>query len=75
MSPVAQVSSSDFRQHFGRYMELVEHQDFEITRNGKVVALWTNPHRNRLNLVEELAGSIHAIVDEDADRAERVGRL
>lgn len=74
MTP-ATVPASEFRQNFGRYMELVETQDVQVTKNGRVVALWTNPHRDKLALVDKLAGSIHATIDLDKDRAERRAAL
>lgn len=69
------VSASEFRQNFGKYLALVELQDFQITKNGKVVALWSNPNRERLALSEKLAGCVHASIDLEADRAERRNRL
>lgn len=74
MSP-ATVPASEFRQNFGKYMALVEVQDFQVTKNGKVIGLWTNPHKDKLALVDKLAGSIHASIDLENDRAERRGAL
>ena len=74
MAP-ATIPASEFRQNFGKYMSLVEFQDFQITRNGKVIGLWSNPHKDKLALVDKLAGSIHASIDLEEDRAERRARL
>lgn len=74
MTP-ASIPSSEFRQNFGKYMALVDMQDFQVTKNGKVIGLWTNPHRDKLALVDRLAGSVHATVDLEQDRAERRDRL
>ena len=71
MANMETITASEFRQNFGRYMELVSVQDYSVTRNGKVVGVWTNPNRDRMALVESLAGSIHAVVDEAFDREER----
>ena len=70
MAPTT-VPASEFRQNFGKYMALVDVQDFQVTKNGKVIGLWTNPHRDKLALVEQLAGSVHASIDLEQDRAER----
>ena len=70
MAPTT-VPASEFRQNFGKYMALVDVQDFQGTKNGKVIGLWTNPHRDKLALVEQLAGSVHASIDLEQDRAER----
>lgn len=72
MTPLT-VAASEFREHFSKYLSLVEVQDIEVTRNGKVVGLWTNPKRNRLDLVERLAGSIHAVIDLEEDLEEKRG--
>ena len=71
MANMETITASEFRQNFGRYMELVSVQDYSVTRNGKVVGVWTNPNRDRMALVESLAGSIHDVVDEAFDREER----
>lgn len=70
MTPVT-IPASEFRQNFGKYMALVEVQDFQVTRNGKVVGMWTNPHRDKLALVDSLAGSVHASIDLERDLVER----
>ena len=70
MANMETITASEFRQNFGRYMELVSVQDYSVTRNGKVVGVWTNPNRDRMALVESLAGSIHAVF-EAFDREER----
>lgn len=74
MTP-ATIPASEFRQNFGKYMALVDVQDFQITKNGKVIGLWTNPHRDKIMLVDKLAGSIHAAIDPDQDRAARQEKL
>ena len=74
MANVETIAASEFRQNFGKYMELVSVQDYLVTRNGKVVGMWSNPNRDRMSLVESLAGSIHAVVDETVDREERRSR-
>lgn len=74
MTPTT-IPASEFRQNFGKYMALVETQDFLVTRNGKAIGLWTNPHRDKLALVDELAGSVHAEVDLERDLEERRSQL
>ena len=73
MTPTT-IPASEFRQNFGKYLSLVDVQAFQITKNGKVIGLWTNPHRDKLALVERLAGSVHAEIDLERDREERRDR-
>ena len=76
--PPVRITASEFRQNFGKYMKDVAHTDFEVTRNGHVVGLWTNPHRDQMKLVDELSGAISNVVitDEDTEhlREERILR-
>lgn len=74
MAP-ATVASSEFRRNFAKYLSLVEVQDVQVTRNGKVVGLWTSPKRDKERLVEDLAGSVHASIDFESDLAERRATL
>lgn len=74
MTPTT-IPSSEFRQNFGKYMSLVDTQDFQVTKNGRVIGLWTNPNRDRIALANKLAGSIDASIDLDKDRAERRDNL
>ncbi len=75
MTYATTVSATEFKQHFGKYMKLVADQDIKVTRNGSVVGIWTSPYRDKVDIVEELAGSIHGVVDLEADRNERVNSL
>ncbi len=74
MSETIQIPASQVRKDFAHYLRLVDETDVEITRNGKVVAMLTSPHRERLAIVAELAGCVDAVVDEKTDRAERLAR-
>ena len=65
------VPASEFQRNFGKYLTLVETCDVEVMKDGRVVGLWTSPRRDRLALVDELAGSIHATIDLERDRKER----
>ena len=69
MGKPVRITASEFRQNFGKYMKEVETTDFEVTRNGRVVGLWTDPLRKKLKIVDELAGCFHGnITDEDFER-------
>ena len=54
------ITASEFRQNFGTYMANVATTDYEVTRNGRVVGLWTNPNRDRVDAVRSLAGRFSA---------------
>ena len=37
------VTATEFKNNFGKYLDLIEHEDIFITRNGKTVAKIVNP--------------------------------
>lgn len=74
MTPTATITATEFKRNFGKYLRLVEFQDFNVTRNGKTVGIWTNPEKDRKAMVEELAGSVHATIDAKADKDDRISR-
>jgi len=67
----ATITATEFKRNFGKYLDLVKYQDFRVTKNGKVVGLWTGTQKDKMEVVDDLAGSIHATIDLGADRDER----
>ena len=47
------VTATEFKNNFGKYLDLIEHEDIFITRNGKTVAKVVNP---RISAVDSLRG-------------------
>lgn len=65
MGTPIRITASEFRQHFGTYMKDVATTDFEVTRNGRVIGLWTDPSRNRIQLVDRLDGCLPGTLSDD----------
>ncbi len=47
------VTVTEFRKHFGKYMDLLSKEDNYVTRNGKTVARIVNPN---ISAVESISG-------------------
>ena len=52
------ITATEFKKNLGKYLELLEHEDIFISKNGKVIAKLTNPNKNRLGLANSIIGII-----------------
>lgn len=52
------ITATEFKKNMGKYLDLSEHEDIYISRNGKVVAKLTNPNKNRLEMADSIIGII-----------------
>ena len=69
------ISSSDFQNNVGKYLELSERQEIVITRNGSPVARLVGMDKTISFLSDRLVGLIPAEIDERAEKEKRlVGR-
>ena len=64
------VTATEFKNNFGKYLDLIEHEDIFITRNGKTVAKVVNP---RISAVDSLRGMLQD-ADKDYLREERLSK-
>ena len=60
-----QVTATEFKLNFGKYLEMVVAEDIYITRNGKTVAKMINPN---VSAVDSIAGILTGKVSPDTDR-------
>lgn len=60
-----QVTATEFKLNFGKYLEMVVAEDIYITRNGKTVAKMINPN---VSAVDSIAGILAGRVSPDTDR-------
>ena len=68
------VTATEFKNNFGKYLDLIEHEDIFITRNGKTVAKIVNP---RISAVASLRGMLKDApggIDKDYLREERLSK-
>lgn len=68
------VTATEFKSNFGKYLELIAHEDIFITRNGKTIAKVVNP---QISAVDSLRGMLKDVpddVDLDSLREERLSK-
>ncbi len=59
------ITATELKLNLGKYLDLVNHEDVWITRNGKMIAKLINPN---VSSVEYIAGVLAGKVSEDIDR-------
>jgi len=52
-----QVTATDFKTNFGKYLKLVEENEIHITKNGVAIAILIPP-KPRPSVIDELLGVI-----------------
>ena len=52
-----QVTATDFKTNFGKYLNLVSENEIHITKNGNVIAILIPP-KPRPSVIDELLGVI-----------------
>jgi prevent-host-death family protein len=68
------VSSTDFQNNFGKYLELAAGHEIVITKKGLPVARLLGTKETVSFLSDRLVGLVPSDVDERAAKGERLGR-
>ena len=70
-----QVTATEFKVNFGKYLEIVRSEDIWITKNGKTVAKLINPNVSAVDSIAGvLAGKVPAELDRHSLREERLAK-
>lgn len=71
---IMEITATEFKTNFGRYLDMVNTENIYITKNGKVVAQLTRPQVNKLELLSSLIGIVPngENIDLDEIRSERL---
>ena len=69
------ITATELKENLGKYLMLAETEDIFITKNGKVIAKLTSPHKSRLEAARSLFGILPKDTDFDAIKAERLEQL
>ncbi len=69
---VMTVTATEFKANFGKYLEIIAHEDVFITRNGKTVAKVVNP---QISAVDSLRGMLKGAPDNIDRKSLREERL
>lgn len=67
------VTATELKSNLGRYLELAEHEDILISKNGRTVAKLSNPNAERGEAMTSLFGILPEHVTTDDARAIRAG--
>jgi antitoxin (DNA-binding transcriptional repressor) of toxin-antitoxin stability system len=69
------VTATEFKTNFGKYLDLLSHEDIFITRNGKTIAKVVNPHVSAVDSISGLlAGKVADDIDRKSIREERISK-
>ena len=70
-----QVTATEFKLNFGKYLDLLLTEDIWITRNGKTVAKMINPNVSAVDSISGvLAGRVSPDIDRRSLKEERLSR-
>ncbi|MGN0588362.1 MAG: type II toxin-antitoxin system Phd/YefM family antitoxin [Oscillospiraceae bacterium] len=68
------VTATEFKTNFGKYLELISHEDIFITRNGKTIAKVVNPQVSAVDSIRGMLNNAPHDIDLDSLREERLSR-
>jgi len=72
---MVQVTATDFKTNFGKYLTLVSKEEIHITKNGADIAVLTAP-KAKASWVDDITGIIPSMSDDDVKliKAERLAK-
>ena len=53
------ITATEFKTNFGKYLELADSEDIFITKNGKTIALLTDPQAKKFEILDGLVGVLN----------------
>lgn len=68
------VTATEFKTNFGKYLEMIVHEDIFITRNGKTIAKVVNPQVSAVDSIRGMLNNAPHDIDLDSLREERLSR-
>lgn len=68
------VTATEFKTNFGKYLELIAHEDIFITRNGKTIAKVVNPQISAVDSLRGMLKDVPEDIDRDSLREERLSK-
>ena len=69
------VTVTELKRDPAKYLALSSKEDVYITRKGAVVAMLSNPFRNRVDMAKSLFGILPADMTLEESREERLGQI
>ena len=65
------ITITELKKNLIKYLELSITQDIFITKNGRIIAKLTNPHKERIDIAKSLIGIIPNELSLDESKYER----
>jgi len=65
------ITATEFKENFGKYLDLAAREDIFITKNGRVVAQLSQPQSYKLDVLNELVGLAEGNGDVSLDRIKK----
>ncbi|MCD7959629.1 MAG: type II toxin-antitoxin system prevent-host-death family antitoxin [Ruminococcus sp.] len=69
------IIATELKANLSKYLLLAASEDVFITRNGKTIAKFTSPYQNKLDILDELVGSVPATMTLEEAREERLSKI
>ena len=66
------ITATELKSNLGKYLQLVEKEDVIINKNGKLVAILSNPNKDRLSILNSLKGILPNDISENNIKDERL---
>lgn len=68
------ITATELKYNLGKYLKLVDKEDISIKKNGKLVAILSNPNKDKFGILQNLKGIIPSNIDENKIKSERLIR-
>ena len=69
------ITATELKKNLNKYLALSSTEDVYITRKGAVVAMLSNPFRDRVDMAKSLFGILPADMTLEESREERLGQI
>ena len=66
------ITATELKYNLGKYLKLVDKEDISIRKNGKLIAVLSNPNKDRFSILQNLKGIIPNDIDEKTIKNERL---
>lgn len=68
------VTATEFKTHFGKYLEMIAKEEIFITRNGKTIAKVITPQISAVDSLRGMLKDVPSDIDLDSLREERLSK-
>lgn len=69
------ITATALKTNLGKYLMAAEKEDVFITKNGRTIAKLTAPYKRRLEIVDELWGSVPNTMTLEEAKADRLKEI